>query len=62
METGTCRVAMTERATLDQRGGLTRIRRGKKTKEMGTLWWVFNAMSPQKGEPLFAPIDFEVAV
>jgi hypothetical protein len=35
---------------------------GEETEEMATMWWVFSAMSPNKLEPLFVPIDFEVDV
>ena len=29
---------------------------------MATMWWVYAAMSPNKLEPLFKPIEFEVDV
>ena len=29
---------------------------------MATIWWVLGAMSPNKLQPLFMPIDFEVDV
>ena len=29
---------------------------------MATMWWVYSAMSPNKLEPLFLPIEFEVDV
>ena len=29
---------------------------------MATMWWVYSAMSPNKPEPLFKPIEFDVDV
>src|SRR5207237_9775745 len=35
---------------------------GQETDEMATIWWVLAAMCPNKLEPLFRPIDFQVDV
>ena len=59
---GTMQLIVDERADAAQRDALTRIMMGQDTQEMATMWWVFSAMSPNKEETLFAPIDFEVDV
>jgi len=59
---GTMQLIVDERADAAQRDALTRIMLGQDTQEMATMWWVFSAMSPNKEETLFAPIDFEVDV
>jgi len=51
-----------EKADPRQRDALVKIMSGEETEEMATMWWVFSAMSPNKLEPLFVPIDFEVDV
>ena len=51
-----------EQADPRQRDALVKIMSGEETEEMATMWWVFSAMSPNKLEPLFLPIDFEVDV
>jgi hypothetical protein len=55
-------VIVDERADASQREALRRIIHWEDTKEMATMWWVFSAMSPNKLETLFKPIDFEVDV
>jgi hypothetical protein len=59
---GTMQVVVDERADVRQRDALVKIMSGEETEEMATMWWVFAAMSPNKLEPLFRPIDFEVDV
>jgi hypothetical protein len=51
-----------ERADSRQREALVKIMSGEDTEEMATIWWVLAAMSPNKVDPVFAPIDFEVDV
>ena len=55
---GTMQLIVDERADAAQRDALTRIMLGQDTQDMATMWWVFSAMSPNKEETLFAPIDF----
>jgi hypothetical protein len=59
---GTIQLVIDERADARQREALVKIMSGEETEEMATMWWVYNAMSPNKLEPLFMPIDFEVDV
>ena len=55
-------VIIDERADASQREALRKIIHGEDTKEMATMWWVFSAMSPNKLETLYKPIDFQVDV
>ncbi len=59
---GTMQVIVDERADARQREALRKIIHGEDTKEMATMWWVYSAMSPNKLETLYRPIDFEVDV
>ena len=59
---GTMQVIIDERADASQRVALRKIIHGEDTKEMATMWWVFSAMSPNKLETLYKPIDFQVDV
>jgi hypothetical protein len=59
---GTMQVIVEERADARQREALRKIIHGEDTKEMATMWWVYSAMSPNKLETLYRPIDFEVDV
>ncbi len=59
---GTMLVIIDEQANEEQRQALLRIMQGEDTAEMGTMWWVYSAMCPNKLEPLFKPIEFEVDV
>ncbi|MEP6943243.1 MAG: DUF1326 domain-containing protein [Betaproteobacteria bacterium] len=59
---GRMQLVVDERAKPDQRDALIRIMQGKDTQDMATMWWVYSAMSPNKEETIFAPIDFEVDV
>jgi hypothetical protein len=59
---GTIQLVVDERADARQRDALIRIMSGEETEAMATMWWVFSAMSPNKLEPLFVPIQFEVDV
>jgi len=52
-----------ERTDEPQRQALVSVLHGGETEEAKTHWWVFHAMSSTvHGEPLFAPIDFEVDI
>ena len=53
-------VVVDERADPRQREALRKIIQGEDTKEMATMWWVYSAMSPNKLETLYKPIDFEM--
>jgi hypothetical protein len=59
---GTMQLVIDENADARQREALVKILSGEETEEMATMWWVFGAMSPNKLEPLFKPIAFEVDV
>ena len=59
---GRMQLIVDERADPGQRDALTRIMLGQDTQDMATMWWVYAAMSPNRREPLFAPIAFEVDV
>lgn len=59
---GTMQLIIDERADDEQRDALAKIMTGQETREMGTMWWVFSAMSPNKLPPLFKQIDFDVDV
>ncbi len=59
---GTMQLVIDERADARQREALVKILSGEETEEMATIWWVVGVMSPNKLEPLFLPIDFEVDV
>jgi hypothetical protein len=59
---GTMQLVIDERADARQREALVKILSGEETEEMATIWWVLGAMSPNKLEPLYMPVDFEVDV
>lgn len=59
---GTMQVIVDERADFRQRDALVKIISGEETEDMATVWWVYSAMSPNKLEPLFLPIEFAVDV
>jgi hypothetical protein len=59
---GTMQVIIDERADAGQRDALLKILTGQETDDMATMWWVYAAMAPNKLEPLFRPIEFEVDV
>jgi hypothetical protein len=59
---GTMQAIVDERADGHQREALRKIIHGEHTKDMATMWWVFSAMSPNKLETLYRPIDFEVDI
>lgn len=59
---GTMQLVIDERAGAAQRDALIKILTGQETDDMATVWWVYSAMSPNKLEPLFRPIEYEVDV
>jgi hypothetical protein len=59
---GTMQLVIDERADPAQRDALIKIMTGEETDEMATMWWVYAAMSPNRHEPLFVPIAFDVDV
>jgi hypothetical protein len=59
---GTMQVIIDERADAAQRDALVKIMTGQETDDMATMWWVYAAMSPNKLEPLFRPIEYEIDV
>jgi hypothetical protein len=62
MGNGTMQLIIDERANSKQRDALTKIMTGQETNDMATMWWVYAAMSPNKLDPLFKPIEFDVDV
>lgn len=59
---GTMQVVIEEKADPRQREALRKIIQGEDTKEMATMWWVYGAMSPNKLETLYKPIEFEIDI
>lgn len=59
---GTMQLVVDERADARQREALVKIASGEETEDMATMWWVYSAMSPNKLEPLFLPIEFDIDV
>ena len=59
---GTMQVIVDDRADQRQRDALVKIISGEETDDMATVWWVYSAMSPNKLEPLFRPIDIELDI
>jgi hypothetical protein len=59
---GTMQAVIDERADTRQREALRKILHGEDTKDMATMWWVYAAMSPNKLETLYKPIDLKVDV
>lgn len=59
---GTMQVIVDERADARQREALRKIISGEDTEDMATMWWVYSAMSPNKLETLYKPIDFELNI
>jgi hypothetical protein len=59
---GTIQFIVDERADTRQRVALLKIMSGQETDDMATMWWVYSAMAPNKPEPLFKPIEFDVDV
>jgi len=59
---GTMQIIIDESATPEQREALHRIMTGEDTEDMATMWWVFSAMSPNKLETLYKPIDIAVDI
>jgi hypothetical protein len=54
---GTMQAIIDERADQRQREALRKIMHGEDTKEMATMWWVYAAMSPNRLETLYKPIE-----
>jgi len=59
---GTIQYIIDERADTRQRDALLKIMSGQETDDMATMWWVYSAMAPNKPEPLFKVIEFNVDV
>jgi len=59
---GTMQIIIDERADPAQREALLKIMTGQDTDEFATMWAVFSAMSPNKLEPLFRPIEYEIDI
>jgi hypothetical protein len=59
---GIMQLIVDERADAAQRDALLRIMTGQETEDMATMWWVFAAMSPNRLEPLFKPMEIEIDV
>ena len=59
---GTMQLIIDERADAAQRDALLRIMTGQDTEDMATMWWVYAAMSPNRLQPLFEPIEIDIDV
>jgi hypothetical protein len=59
---GTMQIIVDERGDAAQREALFKIVSGQETDDMATMWWVYSAMSPNKLQPLYLPIEFDVDV
>ena len=59
---GTLLAIVDESATDAQRQAMVRLMHGEDSDEMATMWWIYAAMSPNKLEPVFAPIDLAIDV
>ena len=59
---GKMQLIIDEKASDAQREALLAIMSGEHTDDMATMWWIYNAMCPNKHEPLFKPIDLEIDV
>jgi hypothetical protein len=57
---GTMQLIIDDRADARQRDALIRIMSGQETNDMATMWWVYNAMCPNKLEPVFKSIRLEM--
>ncbi len=57
---GTMQIIIDEKATPKQREALQKIMTGEDTDEMATMWWVFSAMSPNKLETLYKPVEVKI--
>lgn len=57
---GTMQAIVDERADTRQREALRKIIYGEDTAERATMWWVYSAMSPNKLETLYKPIELEM--
>ncbi len=59
---GTMQVVVDPRADPRQREALVKIMSGEETEEMATVWWVYSAMSPNKLEPVVAPVEVDIDI
>ena len=59
---GTMQIVIDESASAEQRAAIEKIMTGQDTKEMGTMWWVYSAMCPNKLPTLYRAIEFDVDV
>lgn len=57
---GTMQTIIDESATPAQRAALEKIVTGQDTEDMATFWWVYSAMSPNKLDTLYKPIEIEM--
>lgn len=59
---GEMQVIIDESATAEQRDALQTVMTGGDTKDMATMWWIYSAMSPNKLETLYKPIESQIDV
>lgn len=57
---GTMQIIIDESASPAQRDALQTILTGGDTEEMATFWWVFAAMSPNKLETIYRPLEISI--
>lgn len=59
---GQMQIIIDESASPEQRHALNQIMTGQDTSDMGTMWWVFSAMAPNKLETLYKPITVSIDI
>ena len=59
---GEQQLVIDERATDEQRVALQTIMSGGDTEEMATMFWIYDAMSPNKHDTLYKKLDMEIDI
>ena len=59
---GEQQLVIDERATDEQREALQTIMSGGDTEEMATMFWIYNAMSPNKHDTLYKKLEMEIDI
>ena len=59
---GEQQLVIDERATDEQREALQTIMSGGDTEEMATMFWIYDAMSPNKHDTLYKKLDMEIDI
>ena len=59
---GEQQLVIDERASDEQREALQTIMSGGDTEEMATMFWIYNAMSPNKHDTLYKKLEMEIDI